>query len=479
MLLPSKYAYDTCDFSSATTLAPLNSPTNAQTGYTSYYLPCGNTPGVVKYLACSVASHCKSGGQKVTVRVSMTEHALDMSTTPPTALLHSDSLARVMTLLGHRIDTTTRYTYLDRGYETDAAADVSLEMIWCLESHCPSSALDFDATATKTSCLADVYNLAGFVERKRPTPDFAHAEGYYRTALSHEPAHCPTLGYLTELYLMRSNASAARDTALRLCGVCGATATIVAQIKQSFDLDYPGVAAWPCGAPSAPPPPLTPGMVIVHEVSTKLTLEGSVDTFDQAAFTNAFAQAALVAESAVRLVVSAGSIVVVVVVSTPSATAASALVATLSTITASPAAASSALALTVLGVEPPRVAAVARIAAELDSGVLEQITGGSAGGPSPLGAIAGAAGGGVAAILLLVACYCRRRSLSRAEPKTELHATRTPKKAEPLGIAEAAAIQYTVEPTPSSNEAMAPPSLPPSPPSSISRGSARVVPHVV
>lgn len=145
------------------------------------------------HLACSVASHCASG-QKLTVAVSRSEHAVD-PTDGSTVLLHSDSLARVMTLLGHRSDPSTGFVYLDRGYTTEAAAEVSLEMIWCLEAHAPTSCADWDPGATQASCLADIYNLGGFVERKRPAPQYEHAEGYYLTALSHVPTHCPTLGY--------------------------------------------------------------------------------------------------------------------------------------------------------------------------------------------------------------------------------------------------------------------------------------------
>lgn len=477
VLLPSKAAYDACDFSSATTLAPINSPANAATGTASYYLPCGSTPGATKYLACSMASHCASGGQKLTVRVSATEHALDMTTTPPTALLHSDSLARVMRLLGHRTDTATGYTFLDRGYQTEASAEASLEMIWCLESHCPASALDFDAAATKASCLADVYNLGGFISRKRPSPKLARAEAYYRKALSHEPTHCPTLGYLSELYLTQSNASAASATALLLCAACGSSSTIARQIQQSFESVSPAVAAWPCGAPSAPPPPLAPGTLLVHEVSTTFTLAGSLDTFDKAAFLQAFARVAKVAQGAVRIDVSAGSVVVVATVATPSASAATALSASLATITASPAAATSALGLTVLSVQPPRVAAVITKAADLDPGVLQQITGGSGTGGSgaaPVAAIAGGAAGGVAALVLLVACCFRRRR--RATLTTNLHT----KAADAMvkGAAPRAAVQLDVPSTPSSTEVTKTvPSLPPSPPSSAHRGSSnRVAP---
>ena len=70
----------------------------------------------------------------------------------------------------------------------------------CLEPHCSPdgrSTKDWDASATRSSCLADVYNLGGFLTRKRPSPNLTLAEAYYRTALAHQPHHCPTLGTRT------------------------------------------------------------------------------------------------------------------------------------------------------------------------------------------------------------------------------------------------------------------------------------------
>ena len=58
----------------------------------------------------------------------------------------------------------------------------------CLEPHCSPdgrSTKDWDASATRSSCLADVYNLGGFLTRKRPSPNLTLAEAYYRTALAH------------------------------------------------------------------------------------------------------------------------------------------------------------------------------------------------------------------------------------------------------------------------------------------------------
>ena len=249
MLLPSEAAFDACDFTGATTLAPINSPASSN-GLTSYYLPCA-TPGSTLYVSCSVGSHCAAGGQKVKVHVSASEFVYNTSDPNREVLIHSDSLARVHTVLGHRHDATTGFNHLDLGYHTEASANASLELIWCLEAHCPQSAHDVDPSATYDTCMADVYNLGGFVSRKRPLPDFAHSERYYHTALSHDPYHCPTLGYLSELYLMMGNASAATATALTLCAACGgATSSAALQAKAAFDAA--ALVAFPCEVEAAP-----------------------------------------------------------------------------------------------------------------------------------------------------------------------------------------------------------------------------------
>ena len=74
-----------------------------------------------------------------------------------------------------------------------------------------------------------MYNLGGFLTRKRPSPNLTLAEAYYRTALAHHPRHCPTLGYLSELHLTTGNATAANATALELCAACGGGAALPAR----------------------------------------------------------------------------------------------------------------------------------------------------------------------------------------------------------------------------------------------------------
>lgn len=255
VLMPNKAAYDSCDFSAATTLMPEMSP-GSPNGLTSYYLPC-DTPGATMYLTCSVSSHCYSA-QRVTVHVSSSEFVYNTSDPDKEVLIHSDSLARVHTLLGQRTDSTTGFSYFDLGYHSEAAANATLDMVWCLPAHCPTSAQDVDQTATYDSCMADVYNIGGFVSRKRPVPQFEHAEAYYMTALSHVPGHCNTLEYLSELYLMQNNASAAEATALRLCNACGATSSTALQAKEQFDQRMS--VTWPCGESTAEPEPEPEGL---------------------------------------------------------------------------------------------------------------------------------------------------------------------------------------------------------------------------
>jgi len=468
-LMASSAAYDACDFTGAIAVQPTNAPANSQ-GFASYYLPCTAAPGSVLYLSCSVSDHC-ADGQKLAVHISRTAHAIDSSTEPPTALLHSDSLSRVMTLLGHRVDGSTGYSYLDRGYQTDESAEVSLEMVWCLSAHCPDSALDFDDSASEASCLAQVYNLGGFISRKRPTPDYAHAESYYLTALEHEPTHCPTLSYLSELYLQTSNASAATATALRLCAACGSGSAAAGQAKAAFDASMPAVAAWPCVLTSPPSPPLQPGEALMFTVTTALTLDGTVETFDTDAFRTRFAAASEVEASAVSISTSSGSIVVTATVTTPDASSAASVAQRISAVVADPAAASDSLGVVVVSIAQAPVVASVTLSAEE---VVQMQAAASSSSTTP--AIIGGVVGGVVLLAAYVACRMRAGAPStKSSSKQEVHlatalskTSKAPSKHTELGV--------DVDHTPSTADQV--PSLPPSPPSS-RKGSARVAPVVV
>jgi hypothetical protein len=225
VLMASQSHMDACDFTGSTTLVATNThagptgqvrhtpllarraarlvapralTTAAACSQAAYYLPC-ETAGTTLHLSCSHAGHC-AAGQVLTVHVSATQHARD---TNGTVLLHSDSLAAVMTLLGHRVDASTGFSYLDRGYSSEAAANASLELVWCLEAHCPTSALDFDAAATRDSCRAEVYNLAGFISRKVSAQ---HSQPW--APITHHPHLLVVLGPYERFVVRFRNASA-------------------------------------------------------------------------------------------------------------------------------------------------------------------------------------------------------------------------------------------------------------------------------
>ena len=92
-----------------------------------------------------------------------------------------------------------------------------------------------------------MHNLAGYVTRSRPQPNYPLALEYYNEALSHVPTHCPTLEYRTELFLQTGDASEAVAAALRLCEACGPASGEVVLAKEAFAAT-PDVAAFPTAA---------------------------------------------------------------------------------------------------------------------------------------------------------------------------------------------------------------------------------------
>ena len=73
-------------------------------------------------------------GQKLSIHVSGSVHALAADGSP---LLHVDSYARVMKLLGHTTDAEG-FVHLTRGFQTDHLAETSLDFVWCaLRAACP------------------------------------------------------------------------------------------------------------------------------------------------------------------------------------------------------------------------------------------------------------------------------------------------------------------------------------------------------
>ena len=252
----------------------------------------------------------------------------------------------------------------------------------CLEPLCSPdgrSTKDWDASATRSSCLADVYNLGGFLTRKRPSPNLTLAEAYYRTALAHQPHHCPTLGYLAELHLTTANATAANATALELCAACGGGAARPArQARAAFEAS--GVA-WPSrGACAAPPPPpslppllpppgpppsplpLPPPSPPPSTETVLLTLEasGSVSDYsDTSSLQQAVATAAGVDKSLVTIEVAAASVIITATIAVPASTTAAVVQTSLASTLGTAAAASTALGValeavpTILIASPP------------------------------------------------------------------------------------------------------------------------------
>ena len=210
----------------------------------------------------------------------------------------------------------------------------------CLEPHCSPdgrSTKDWDASATRSSCLADVYNLGGFLTRKRPSPNLTLAEAYYRTALAHHPHHCPTLGYLAELHLTTGNATAANATALELCAACGGGAALPArQARAAFEAS--GVA-WPSRGACAPS---------TETVVFTLAASGSVSDYsDTSSLRQAVATAAGVDKSLVTIEVTAASVIITATIRVPASTTADEMKTSLSSSLGTADAASTALGITV------------------------------------------------------------------------------------------------------------------------------------
>ena len=125
----SKQHMENCDFDGAQPLAAVGDAGTT----TSFYLACA-TPGEEIHVGCSVADHCAQG-QKLSIHVSHSVHALAADGSP---LLHVDSYARVMKLLGHETDAEG-FVHLTRGFQTDHLAETSLDFVWCaLRAACPS-----------------------------------------------------------------------------------------------------------------------------------------------------------------------------------------------------------------------------------------------------------------------------------------------------------------------------------------------------
>ena len=397
--MASRQHYEACDFTDSVTLAPSGDADGSQLGY---YLGC-STPGEALYLSCSVGDHC-ARGQKRVVRVSASERAYDPQTNEP--LLHVTSLRRVMSLMGYRVDADGG-AHLDRGYGTEAAAEHTLEYVWCLEAHCPDSARDWQSDATEASCLADVHNLAGFLSRKRPLPQLERAQAYYDEALQYDAQHCPTLGYLAELHLMTSNHSAARRTAQRLCATCGASSAISRQISRSFvdsGVRWPTDEACAVLPPARPPSPapLPNGIVEVFTVSFTLVVAGTVESVDKGALAAAVAREAGVDVAQVVVTLESASVRARVQVRSESRDEAEQAFMRIEAVVESPQAATGALGVQVEAVETAPSLSTVREPAPTTSNMLPASSASEGGFRVEL--VLAVTGGGFGACVLLLVC---------------------------------------------------------------------------
>lgn len=59
------------------------------------------------------------------VHVSSTQYAVD---TAGATVIHVRSLARVMSLMGPRVDAATGFSHLDRGYQSESVANTTLDV---------------------------------------------------------------------------------------------------------------------------------------------------------------------------------------------------------------------------------------------------------------------------------------------------------------------------------------------------------------
>ena len=156
--LPSAEALASCNFSATETLAP-----EGLTG--EHHLHC--VGGETYYLACSVPGHCEAG-QRVTVQASASVAAFDEAGEPQ---LHVSSWARMMLLLGYvasdEHESTLGYVpgqghaRLTRGFGTEAVANSTLELLWCLLPHCQNCAGGAGGAGAGDACPSDDWEGEG------------------------------------------------------------------------------------------------------------------------------------------------------------------------------------------------------------------------------------------------------------------------------------------------------------------------------
>ena len=234
-------AYDACDFAGAVDLSP------PSTGTVTRFVPCPSRGGTT-HLSCSYGQHCIYG-QKVKLVSHPTATVFDSQ---GATLIHFDSYLHLMTLMGHHTEASG-VLRLPRGYDNEDSATHLTELLWCLDDHCPAAIHDWPpaAAATAAQCESNIYNIAGFVTRKRPGANVTLARSYYAQSLAADASNCPTYVYLIDMYAGVDDHAQATATALQFCAHCDTASALAALAQGNFTTRS---WQWPCTPPSAPPP---------------------------------------------------------------------------------------------------------------------------------------------------------------------------------------------------------------------------------
>jgi hypothetical protein len=236
--LPSRQYYESCHVNETNVilLSPNhNSSASSLFPETTYYFNC-TQPGVTSYLTSSVPGQCAMG-QRIAIETSDTAYTYNATT--------GTSVTRLLVLLGYRKDKDDpSYYIMDRGFQTEALANATVELIRSALDECPM-ANDFtnsnnnSNSHAKDDCEAIVYTLLGYVSRKRPVPQWDEAVEYYNEAIQRGgPNECAARSYLTQLYLnQRTNRTQALAEIMALCTLCNNDddALLIQQAKREYE----------------------------------------------------------------------------------------------------------------------------------------------------------------------------------------------------------------------------------------------------
>jgi hypothetical protein len=269
--------YETCNFTDAVQVSPLSDGTTFE--QVTYYYNCSE-PNTTAYFACSVPGHCQLAQQRMKVHTSATDFAYNATTGDWIA--HVRSLGQVLRLLGYRETENDLYT-MDRGFQTEKLANITTDLIWCALDECPGFARDVSPNATLEDCESIVYSLLGFVNRKRPIPQWDVAEKYYDEAIKRKGFNeCTSRGYKSELYLLKGDYVKAEAELGDLCRQCQGNKDDFVSIRQarneydtlSLTRGINASVVWPASCDSKSFEATTSGahLSVGHSLHTVLTL---------------------------------------------------------------------------------------------------------------------------------------------------------------------------------------------------------------